>query len=31
MVGLVVYALEGGLDAESKQRLIAGATAILVT
>ena len=29
MVGLVAYALEGGLDAESKQRLIAGATAIL--
>ena len=29
MIGLVVYALEGGLDAESKQRLIAGATAIL--
>jgi phenylpyruvate tautomerase PptA (4-oxalocrotonate tautomerase family) len=29
MVGLFVYAIEGGLDAESKQRLIAGATAIL--
>jgi len=29
MVGLVVYALEGGLDAESKQKLIEGATAIL--
>jgi phenylpyruvate tautomerase PptA (4-oxalocrotonate tautomerase family) len=29
MIGLVVYALEGGLDAESKQSLIAGATAIL--
>jgi phenylpyruvate tautomerase PptA (4-oxalocrotonate tautomerase family) len=28
-IGLVVYALEGGLDGASKQRLIAGATAIL--
>ena len=30
MIGLVVYALEGGLEGASKQRLIAGATAILV-
>ena len=29
LIGLVVNALEGGLDATSKQRLIAGATAIL--
>jgi phenylpyruvate tautomerase PptA (4-oxalocrotonate tautomerase family) len=29
MIGLIVYALEGGLDGASKQRLITGATAIL--
>ena len=29
LIRLVVYALEGGLDGESKQRLISNATAIL--
>ena len=29
MVALVAYTREGGLDAESKEKLIAGATAIL--
>jgi phenylpyruvate tautomerase PptA (4-oxalocrotonate tautomerase family) len=30
LIRLLVFALEGGLDAESKQKMIAGATAILV-
>lgn len=29
MMSLIIYALEGGLDGASKQRMIAGATAIL--